>query len=235
MKYLLAYIRRIIRRIREGRLKELFSQWRWMARYIRKFWLLIGGYTFLNMTGSVLGLGTSLVSQTLIDSVTGHNSGMLGIAAAAYVGVGVGQIFISAVRSRASLKINLHISNKIRLDIFDQIIQTDWESLSEFRPGDLQYRLNGDVMVVINNILTFIPSLCSMLVSFGGAFVVMMQNDPVMAAIALCGPLQHHQDAGVPGEEPGVCQRQRLFQPGDFPEYADHQGLRPGGYLYQTL
>ena len=187
MKYLLAYIRRIIRRIREGRLKELFSQWRWMARYIRKFWLLIGGYTFLNMTGSVLGLGTSLVSQTLIDSVTGHNSGMLGIAAAAYVGVGVGQIFISAVRSRASLKINLHISNKIRLDIFDQIIQTDWESLSEFRPGDLQYRLNGDVMVVINNILTFIPSLCSMLVSFGGAFVVMMQNDPVMAAIALCG------------------------------------------------
>ena len=84
MKYLLAYIRRIIRRIREGRLKELFSQWRWMARYIRKFWLLIGGYTLLNMTGSVLGLGTSLVSQTLIDSVTGHNSGMLGIAAAAY-------------------------------------------------------------------------------------------------------------------------------------------------------
>lgn len=187
MKYLINYIRRVVRRIREGRLQELFAQWIWMGRYIRRFWLLIGGYTLLNMTGSLLGLGTSMVSRTLVDSVTGHNSGMLGFAAAAYVGVGVGQIFVSAVRSRASLKINLHISQAIRLDIFDQVIQTDWEALSEYRPGDIQYRLNGDVMVVINNVLTFIPSLASMLVSFGGAFVVMVQNDPAMAVIALCG------------------------------------------------
>lgn len=184
---MIARIRHIVRRIREGRLNELFSQWMWIARYVRRFWLLIGGYTLLNITGSLLGLGASVVSQTLVDSVTGHNSGMLGIAAAAYVGVGVGQIFVSAIRSRASLKINLHISNQIRLDIFHQIIRTDWESLSEFSPGDLQYRLNGDVMVVINNVLTFIPSLCSMLVSFGGAFLIMIQNDPTLAAIALCG------------------------------------------------
>ena len=187
MKKILSYFHRMIQRIREGRLQELASQWLWIGRYIRRHWLMIGGYTLLNMTGSVLGLGTSLVSQTLIDSVTGHNSGMLGISAAAYVGVGVGQIFISALRSRASLKINLRVSNQVRLDIFDQIIQTDWESLSEFRPGDLQYRLNGDVTIIINSILTFIPSICSMLVSFGGALWVMLQNDPVMAAIALCG------------------------------------------------
>ena len=187
MKYLMERTRHILQRIREGRLKELLSQWLWMARYVRRYWLAIGGYTLLNMTGSLLGLGTSMVSRTLVDSVTGHNSGLLGIAAAAYVGVGVGQIFISAIRSRLSLKINLHISNGVRLDIFHQIIETDWESLSEFSPGDLQYRLNGDVMAVINNVLTFIPSLCSMLVSFGGALIVMLQNDPTMAAIALCG------------------------------------------------
>ena len=187
MKYLMERTRHILQRIREGRLKELLSQWLWMAKYVRRYWLHIGGYTLLNMTGSLLGLGTSMVSRTLVDSVTGHNSGLLGIAAAAYVGVGVGQIFISAIRSRLSLKINLHISNGVRLDIFHQIIETDWESLSEFSPGDLQYRLNGDVMAVINNVLTFIPSLCSMLVSFGGALIVMLQNDPTMAAIALCG------------------------------------------------
>lgn len=187
MKYFVSYIQRVIRRIREGRLQELLAQWLWMGRYVKQFWWLIGGYTLLNMTGSALGLLTTMASRSLVDSVTGHNSGMLGLAAAAYVGVGVGQIFVSAIRSRASLKINLHISQAIRLDIFDQVIQTDWEALSAYRPGDIQYRLNGDVMMVINNILTFIPSLASMLVSFGGAFVVMMQNDPVMAVIALCG------------------------------------------------
>ena len=73
-----AYIRRVIRRIREGRLQELAAQWGWMARYMRRYWLLIGVYTLLNMTGSALGLGTSMVSPTLVDSVTGHNSGLLG-------------------------------------------------------------------------------------------------------------------------------------------------------------
>lgn len=187
MRNLLAYIQRLIRRVREGRLKELLAQWLWMARYIRRYWYMIGGYTLLNMTGSILSLGTTMVSRTLVDSVTGHNTGMIGAAAAAYVGVGLAQILISAVRSRISLKINLYITTRIRLDIFEQAIQADWEALSAFRPGDLQYRLNGDVGVIINNVLTFFPSLCSMLVSFGGAFVVMVQNDPVMAVIALCG------------------------------------------------
>lgn len=187
MKYFVSYIQRVIRRIREGRLQELLEQWLWMGRYIKKFEWLIGGYTLLNMTGSALGLLTTMASRSLVDSVTGHNSGILGVAAAVYVGVGVGQIFISAIRSRASLKINLHISQAIRLDIFDQVIQTDWEALSEYRPGDIQYRLNSDVMIIINNILTFFPSLASMMVSFGGAFVVMVNNDPVMAVIALCG------------------------------------------------
>lgn len=187
MKQRFSYIKKAARRVREGRLQERFAQWRWMGKYVRKFWLLIGGYTLLNMTGSLLSLGTSMVARTLVDSVTGHNSGLLGIAAAAYVGVGVGQIFVTAIRSRVSLRINLYISNRIRLDIFHQIIQADWEPLSTFAPGDLQYRLSGDMSVVINNILTFIPSLCAMLVSFIGALIVMLQNDPAMAAIALCG------------------------------------------------
>ena len=187
MKQMISYVHKVVCRIQEGRLKELYEQWLWIFQYVRRFWLQIGGYTLLTMTGSLFGLGTSVVSKNLVDSVTGHRGSMLGIAAAAYVGVGIGQIFISAMRSRVTLKINLYISNQIRLDIFNQVIQTDWEAISEYSPGDLQYRLNGDVMVVINNVLTFIPTLCSMLVSFGGAFIIMMQNDPVMALIALCG------------------------------------------------
>ena len=83
MKYFVRYIQRIIRRIREGRLQELIAQWAWMAHYIRRYWLLIGGYTRLNMTGSALGLLTTMASRSLVDSVAGHNSGMLGFAAAA--------------------------------------------------------------------------------------------------------------------------------------------------------
>lgn len=75
MKYLMERTRHILQRIREGRLKELLSQWLWMAKYVRRYWLAIGGYTLLNMTGSLLGLGTSMVSRTLVDSVTATTAG----------------------------------------------------------------------------------------------------------------------------------------------------------------
>ena len=70
MKYLIQYIQKVIRKIKEGRLIELLDQWRWMSRYIRRYWLLIVVYTGLSSVGSLLGLGTSLVTQNLVDAVT---------------------------------------------------------------------------------------------------------------------------------------------------------------------
>ncbi|WRK53712.1 hypothetical protein SD457_00785 [Coprobacillaceae bacterium CR2/5/TPMF4] len=39
-------IKHIIKRIKEGRLKELLEQLAWMAIYVRRYWWLIAIYTF---------------------------------------------------------------------------------------------------------------------------------------------------------------------------------------------
>ena len=41
--------------------------------------------------------------------------------------------------------------------------------------------------MVANTILTFLPNVVTTLISFGGAFIIVMQNDPWMALIALLG------------------------------------------------
>lgn len=175
------------KRIEEGRLKELVSQWKWLGGYIRRYWILVAVYTGLGVSGSVLGLGTSLISRTLIDAVTGYNAESIAGAAALYVGTGVGQIFINVVKQRISLKIRLKISNEIKEDIFGQVLSVEWESISAYRSGDILYRMNGDTGMISNSILSFIPNVISVCISFGGAFVIMMQNDPIMAVIALAG------------------------------------------------
>lgn len=180
-------IRHITKRIQEGRLKELIAQWRWMGIYIKRYALLVVVYTLLGASGSVLGLGTSMVSKELVDVVSGQSSGRLAAVAAAYVGVGVSQLLINAVKTRLSLRIRLKITNEIKTDIFMQILRTDWESLAHYRSGDLLYRINGDAGMVATNILSFIPNMVSVLITFGGALLVMLQNDPVMALIALGG------------------------------------------------
>ncbi len=66
-------------------------------------------------------------------------------------------------------------------------MQTDWEALSEYRTGDLLYRINGDAGMVANSILTFIPTVISVFISFFSAFWIIIQNDYMMAVIALMG------------------------------------------------
>ena len=183
----MASIRHYIQRIKEGRLKQLISELLWMYGYVRRYWLLIGVYILLGASGSVLGLVTSVVSRNLVDAVTGVNSMEIIRVAVAYVGVGVFQIFINAVKSRLSLKVRLKVINEIRADIYEQVLMTNWESLAKYRSGDLLYRVNGDAGMVANTILTFLPNVVTTLISFGGAFIIVMQNDPWMALIALTG------------------------------------------------
>ena len=95
-------VRHIIQRIKEGRLRQLMAELLWMYAYVRRYWLLIGVYILLGASGSVLSLGTSVVSRDLVDAVTGVNSMEIVRVASTYVGVGVAQIFINAVKSRLS-------------------------------------------------------------------------------------------------------------------------------------
>ena len=180
-------IKHIIQRIKEGRLQQLMGEILWMYVYVRRYWLMIGIYILLGASGSVLSLGTSVVSKDLVDAITGVNSMEIIRVACTYGGVGVGQIFINAVKSRLSLKVRLKVTNEIRADIYEQVLQTNWESLARYRSGDLLYRVNGDAGMVANTILTFLPNVVTTVISFGGAFIIVVQNDPWMALIALLG------------------------------------------------
>ena len=183
----MASMKHYIQRIKEGRLKQLIAEMLWMYIYVRRYWLMITVYVLLGASGSLLGLGTSMVSRDLVDAVTGVSSQRLIQVISLYVGVGVGQIFVNAVKMRISFRIRLKVTNEIRADIYEQVLHTDWSSLAKYRSGDLLYRVNGDAGSVANSVLTFLPSAVTALVSFGGAFIVMIQNDPAMAVIALAG------------------------------------------------
>lgn len=183
----MASIKHYIQRIKEGRLNQLISELLWMYAYVRRYWLLIGVYVLLGASGSVLSLGTSVVSKDLVDAITGVNSLEIVRVAGTYVGVGVSQIFINAVKSRLSLKVRLKVTNEIRGDIYEQVLRTNWESLAKYRSGDLLYRVNGDAGMVANTILTFLPNVVTTVISFGGAFIIVVQHDPWMALIALMG------------------------------------------------
>lgn len=182
---MIEYIKDIIEKIKNGMLKEMYIEGKWIAKYIYKYKWGVVFYIFLGILGTILGLISSVFSKNLIDAVTGHDSENIGVIIATIIGMGLGSIILEAVTGRISAKINIKVGNEIRADIYDKIINTDWESMSSFHSGDLLTRLTGDATTVADSVLGWIPNLITKLVQFICIFAVIMYYDPTMAVLSL--------------------------------------------------
>lgn len=182
---MIEYLKELIEKIKNGMLKEMYVEAKWISKYIYKYKWEVVFYIFLGILGTVLGLISSVFSKNLIDAVTGHDTENIGFIISTIIGMGLGSIVLEAVTGRISAKINIKVGNEIRADIYDRIINTDWESMSAFHSGDLLTRLTGDATTVADSVLGWIPNLITRLVQFICIFSVIMYYDPTMAVLSL--------------------------------------------------
>ena len=152
-------INKIVQKIREGYLKEMYNELKWMYQYAKKYWTSICFYIVAGVFGIVMSLGSSIMTQKVIDAITGKDTGRIGVLAGLMFGLAVGNIIANACISRISARISVVIQNELQADIYKKVMNTDWESLHEFRSGDLLNRLNHDASQVASSIISWIPSM----------------------------------------------------------------------------
>lgn len=179
------FIKKVIRKIKEGMLQEMYEETKWMYTYAKKYKFQIVFYIFLGVLTTVMGLASSVGSKYLIDSVTGQDSGNIALIALFIVAMGLFSIGINAITTMISARINIKVNNEIQAEVFDKILVADWISMKEFHSGDLLNRLNGDVNTVASSILSWIPSLITRSAQFFGILAIILYYDPTMAVIAL--------------------------------------------------
>ena len=166
-------------------LKEMYSEIKWMYQYTKRYWASICFYIAAGLFGIVMSLGGSLVSKDLIDAVTGVQKSRIGLLALLMVVMALGNIVSNALISRITARINVVVQNELQADIFRKVINSDWESLHEFRSGDLLNRLNSDASQVASSVIGWIPNMITKLAHFLCALGIILYYDPVMAVIAL--------------------------------------------------
>lgn len=181
----MGFIKKVIKKIKDGTVKEMYHEAKWIYSYIRNYKMVVVFYIVLGIVGTFMGLAGSIASKYLIDAVTGYDSGRIGIIISVILSMGLGGIAINAILSRISTKINVKVGNEIRADIYDKIINTDWESMSSYRSGDLLNRLSGDTSTVAGSVIGWIPSLITKSVQFVSILAVILYYDPTMAVLAL--------------------------------------------------
>ena len=178
-------LRKIRKKIKSGALREFYHEAIWVWGYIRKYRLAVGIYILLGLLSTLMGLGTSVASKYLIDAVTGYKTGAIGAAAAAMAGMLVMSILLRSVSSLVGAKNSVYIHNEIQAEVYGAVLNTAWEPLEDYRPGDLLSRLTSDVDTVAASVTSFAPGLISGLAQFFGALIIMFYFDPTMALIAL--------------------------------------------------
>lgn len=168
-------------------LKDMLQEWKWLLHYIRGYRWGIALYILIGTVSTLLGLGTGVASKHLIDAVVSYDKPGLVSAACFVISLAVFQILMNALSSRVSSLIGTKVHKELRSELYQHIINADWEGISRYHSGDLLNRLEGDINSVFSSVVSFLPGAVTGLVRFVGALCIVLYYDWVMAVIALIG------------------------------------------------
>ncbi len=157
----------------------------WLVSLSRCYKKEIFAVTVLSVIGTVFSLTTSLCLKYVIDIVTGTLNQSILLVVLAAVAMLLGSIFLSAIASRITTKVNVKIQNELQLQVYGTIFNAQWESLREYRKGDLINRINSDASLIASGAVSWWPTVITFAAKFIYTFVLIVMNDPIMAAIAL--------------------------------------------------
>lgn len=175
----------IIAKIKDGSIKEMWSEFKWMFSYGKRYKKEIVFYTALGLFSTVMSLVSSIASKELIDIVTGKKVDRALSMAILMVSMSLFSLFFNQTMSRITLKISIRIQNEIQGDIFDKIIKVKWMNLMSFHSGDLLNRFGSDVGTVASSAIGWVPNLIINIFNFFATLFVILYYDPTMVILTL--------------------------------------------------
>ena len=176
---------KIRRKIKDGTLKEVLDDWKWIMHYSKKYKRAIIFYIILGMSGTTSGIIGAVASKYMIDIITGHDRSRLFLMASVMIAGSLISIILNGVVSRISVKLTISIDQDIEADIFDKIMDADWLSINKYSYGDMLNRFKNDTGIVSSNAISWLPTVIISTYTFIATFAVIFYYDKIMAFIAL--------------------------------------------------
>ena len=176
---------RILRdKMKDGTLKELFRDWKWILSFSRDHWLRILVYTLLGILASALGLATGVASKYLIDCIVAMDTQRLPMLAAVMVLSTALSLALRSISSRFSARLGVTMYNDVQRHVFRNLLHSRWLEIRQFSTGDLLSRLSTDVSTVSGCAVSWVSNVVIHFFTLIASLLVVLYYDPVMALIA---------------------------------------------------
>ncbi len=178
-------LRILISKLKDGTFGEIIDDWRWIFTYSARFKGAIAVFILLGILSSTLGLAASVAGKFLVDVVVGHQTEKLWLAAAAMTASAILSLLLTSFSNRLSTRVGVNITNVVRKDVYDHVMNAGWESLNDYPNGDILSRINSDIGTVSSNAITWLPTVIISIYTFLATFLVIWHYSRVMSLIAL--------------------------------------------------
>lgn len=175
----------IINKLKDGSIKQMWEEFKWMFSYGKNYKKEIIFYTLLGIFSTVMSLVSAVASKELINIVTGIQKNRALEMAILMVSMSLFSLLFGQLMSRITLKINIRIQNDIQADIFDKIIGVNWLDLTKYHSGDLLNRFGSDVSTVAGSAIGWVPNLIISLFNFFATMALIMYYDPMMMILSV--------------------------------------------------
>ncbi len=147
--------------------------------------LFVGGNALL----SLVSVWFALVSKNVIDTATGQAEGTLQSSFVILICFLAVQLLLQIVLNLMDVNISGKLEIKIKDRLFHSLMKKQYQKTEHFHTGELMNRLNSDVRVIVNGIITIVPVFVSMLVKICSSFTVLYMLAPTLAICILAlGP-----------------------------------------------
>ena len=145
----------------------------------------------ISMVVSLMSLGVTLVTKSLIDGATSGRSSALWIFGASLAALIAAERLLNIWSASLNLKASTTLQKHMQGMVTEAILGKQYAALKGFHSGELVNRIFSDVSVVKNGILNMLPVVLRLAVSFIGAAAILISMDwrfiPVLIVTSCLG------------------------------------------------
>ena len=177
-------LKQLRQKIKDGTLKDVFRDWKWILSFTAGSWPRVLVYTLLGILSSALGLVTGIAGKYLIDCIVALDKTRLPMLAVLMVLSGAAAMALQSATARYSARLNITMRNDVQRHVFSRLLRSKWLALRQYPTGELLNRFSADIATVSGCAVNWLSSVVIQLFTVLATLCVVLYYDPVMALIA---------------------------------------------------
>ena len=141
------------------------------------------------VASTLCSLGTTLVTKELIDSAVSARADGLWHFALLLALLMLSQRFLRVFSSVLQVGTSSRLQKTLQGELMNDLLTREYAGLKRYHSGELVSRVFSDMSVIKGGIVSLLPSLCSMVISFIGAIIILGSMNWKLVVALLLGSL----------------------------------------------